>query len=59
MKHPQFDRDFIKDSGICWPYTRHFRYLSGVFRTDFEDILDRFQGCSRHVSLVLTMDIDD
>jgi hypothetical protein len=60
--------DSIGDSGTCWLSPRRSREISGTFRTDFEDVLGRFQGffwadfgdIPEHISSVLKiMEIDD
>jgi hypothetical protein len=43
-KLTQIVGDSIGDSGTCWPSPRRFGQISGTFQTDFEDVLDRFQG---------------
>jgi hypothetical protein len=43
-KLTQIDGDFIGDSGTCWPSPRRSRQISGTLRTNFKDVLGRFQG---------------
>jgi hypothetical protein len=43
-KLTQIVGDSIGDSGTCWPSPRRSGQISGTFRTDFEDVLGRFQG---------------
>jgi hypothetical protein len=43
-KLTQMVGDSIGDSGTCWPSPRRSGQISRTFRTDFEDVLGRFQG---------------
>jgi hypothetical protein len=47
MKRPKLLGTLL---GTHWPSPSHSRQISGMFRTDFGDVLGRFWGYSGHVS---------
>jgi hypothetical protein len=50
-KCPQIAGDSMRDSGTCWPSPRHSEQISGTFRTDFGDVLGRFQCYPRYLGI--------
>jgi hypothetical protein len=46
-------------SRTCWPSPKRSRQISGTSRTDFEDVLGRFQGFSGQISGTSQTDFED